>query len=102
MPRSGRADELGIGSASPRMVEGGAVPASLMGGVWDPSAKLRRVGWFLHRNANGPERSRRRAPGPPTSMRLKTDFSLQNNYPLGRRRIGCRIACRFQFGNVRL
>jgi hypothetical protein len=58
MPRSGRADELGIGSASPRMVEGGAVPASLMGGVWDPSAKLRRVGWFLHRNANGPERSR--------------------------------------------
>jgi hypothetical protein len=31
-----------------------------------------------------------------------SDFSLQNNYPLGRRRIGCRIACRFEFGNARL
>ena len=40
------------------MVEGEAVPASLMGGVCDPSPKLRRVGWFLHGNANGPERSR--------------------------------------------
>ena len=64
MPRSGRADELSIRSASPRMVEGEAGPASLIRGVCDPSPKLRRVGWFLHGNANGPERSRRRAPGP--------------------------------------
>ena len=32
----GHADELGIRSTSPRMVEGEAVPASLMGGVCDP------------------------------------------------------------------
>jgi len=54
MPQSGRADELSIRSASPQMVEGEAVPASLIGGVWDPSPKLRRVGWFLHRNAKRP------------------------------------------------
>ena len=39
MPQSGRADELSIRSASPQMVEGEAVPASLMGGVWDPSPR---------------------------------------------------------------
>ena len=54
MLRSGRADELSIRSASPRMVEGEAVAASLIGGVWDPSPKLRRGGWFLHRNAKLP------------------------------------------------
>jgi hypothetical protein len=62
MPRSGRADKLGIGSASPRMVQGEAVPASLMGVVIH---HLNCGGWAgLLGNANGPERSRRRAPGP--------------------------------------
>ena len=54
MPQSGRAAELSIRSASSRMVEGEAVAASLIGGVWDPSPKLRRGGWFLHRNAKLP------------------------------------------------